>query len=374
MGPSLLAVRRASFSEAPNLPAITSVDAERPAVTKVENLDDASPAAPSRKVGETLDRRLQRMDLKRQTSISIERSGEGAAATAAADAPGRPAPSRPPLDPTKRRNTLLRQRSSFKKYYTSPMNATQTVNAEGALSEKPGDPALEEPGSAGMTALKRVKKRLLAIGLFNRAMRGRRQENIKKQKQVREEQNDKIGVLRRALRFRGRDRDIEKVERLLLLLAPALFKGVPPADLREVAAKVDIGSYKRQEVVFLQNDHPNGYYYVIAGRVSVHRHETDPTTGELIIKKPEGDEDENALSSLMNAAGPNGRRMTLGNWRVKANYGRKVAEIGHGNGFGELAFVRGGGNAARAATIISEGDRNKALLGYVTCRCYCCYY
>ena len=137
-------------------------------------------------------------------------------------------------------------------------------------------------------------------------------------------------------RLKGRStKDLTMIISLMSRVAPALLGNLSPASQRAVAREITIKDYSRGSPVFEQGALPDGYYYILAGQVSIYKHK-------------EGEND----SDFKNKNRSEGF--------FHETYGRKLTSLHREQGFGELSFARVG-QVVRSATVVADGDEESSF-------------
>ena len=114
--------------------------------------------------------------------------------------------------------------------------------------------------------------------------------------------------------------------------APVLMRGLSDESARRVAHELELCSYARGELIFKQGDSPDGYYFIVAGEVSVYKRVEGRNDPDGQTRAPTVDHTDHEL------------------------YGKRLCMLRRMQGFGELSFVLGGGKPRRTASVVSEGD------------------
>eukprot|EP00930_Biecheleria_cincta_P021559 TRINITY_DN15948_c0_g5_i1.p1 TRINITY_DN15948_c0_g5~~TRINITY_DN15948_c0_g5_i1.p1 ORF type:complete len:603 (+),score=84.15 TRINITY_DN15948_c0_g5_i1:15-1823(+) len=138
---------------------------------------------------------------------------------------------------------------------------------------------------------------------------------------------------------------VMKSDMLLKNLNIKLFQELPPRVLKKVATSTELVAHRAGDPVFWQGDSPDKCYVIFSGEV------------EIFIDSGDVDRKRRALFPHAQTSEKPQRRSSVPNlaglrdvpWHsVAINPGDKVAQIGHGHMFGELALMN---DKPRAATV-----------------------
>ena len=138
-------------------------------------------------------------------------------------------------------------------------------------------------------------------------------------------------------------RDIALCITLVDKIAPELMKNLSQSSQRAVVESITLREYDAGEPVFLQNALPDGYYYIVAGEVSIYRH-----------LEGSSDKDYDGRAGVFHDL-----------------YGKRLNVLRREQGFGELSFAlaaherSSGEGTTRSATVVADGDAELGVLDVI---------
>jgi len=145
-------------------------------------------------------------------------------------------------------------------------------------------------------------------------------------------QSEQLQMLFSHIRHIGdRHRDVEAIHEILEKIAPKLFSNLTRRSVMQICRHFTIKIFERDDVICLQGDESDGYYFILHGAASVYV-ASDAEAVQAIDRSLPFDEFCDTLGA---------RLVTL-----EAN-----------TGFGEVSFLTASGKASRrTASIISDGE------------------
>lgn len=142
---------------------------------------------------------------------------------------------------------------------------------------------------------------------------------------------------------KDRGHHCDEILSLLKEKASKLFDSLTDINKEELIKTCQIRTFEFDQLIFEQGNHPDFYYVVLRGSVSIYRRQESE---ESLKEKQKSLEDEEEDFDTSN---PN-----------RTKYGRFLVSLIQGSSFGELSFNENGIHSKRNATVISEGSLGQA--------------
>ena len=204
---------------------------------------------------------------------------------------------------------------------------------------------------------------------------------------------------------------VEKIISILNDKAPKLLEGLCKQKQRNVASRVQVRCYARDEVVFRQDDEPDAFYTVIRGAVSIYAQNSTassessscPTTAAVhalsisgqqqqVIRAEEDDrcsvcnnntlDDADSDDSIIGGEKESQQQQAQAKQRKQRQqrqqqssidehecvdkrsqmYGKFLVQLAPGFGFGELSFNVDGNHSKRSAGVVSDGSHGQSKI------------